>query len=205
MTLLATGVITFLLVSGSHGYMSPMCCGDNFCCAVKTDATVDCWGGNSFTTVVSLDSSVDDESDLSGVKYIACAGKSLVAVGDGDELIAVMGKTGYGADSFDENDLGITVTDVSVSFWGGAFIASDGTLTAWSESVTFASSSSSQSWYPAADTSGASCGCTTASRSMALTAPSGTFSMVACGGKRAGALLSNRSSHSRSIDRSHHH
>jgi hypothetical protein len=98
-----------LLPTWARGYMSPMCCGDNFCCAVKTDATVDCWGGNSFTTVVASDGSVDSERDLSDVKYVACAGKSLVAVGSDDTLIAVMGKTGYGADSFDASDLGTKV------------------------------------------------------------------------------------------------
>ena len=175
--------------------------GDNFCCAVNTDATVSCVGGNSFTTVTASDSGVSDYDDLSSVKYVACGGKSLAAIGASDQILAVMGKTGYGADSFDSSYLGTVVTDVSVSFWGGAFIdSSDGSITAWSQSSTYASSSSSQSWYPASDTSGSSCECTTSTRDMSLTAPSSSshFAMVACGGKRAGhfccAVLSSSDS-----------
>ena len=165
-------------------YLSPMCCGDNFCCAVKTDATVNCWGGNSFGTVVP--SSFSSESSLSGIKSIACGGKTLVAVDTSNQIAAIMGKDGYGVDSFSASDIGTAVLDVSVSFWGGVFIVSStGAVSAWSQSATYATSSSSQSWYPSSDTQG--CACTTASRSMALTAPSsGKFSMVACGGKRAG-------------------
>ena len=166
-------------------YMSPMCCGDNFCCAVIQGGTVSCWGGLSTTTVIA-ETGVSSYRSLTDVKYVACAGKTLVAIDMSSQILAVMGKTGYGADSVASSQLGTAITDASVSFWGGAFITTAGAISAWSQGDTFASSSSSQSWYPAADTSGASCDCTTATRSMALTAPSGVFSMVACGGKRAG-------------------
>jgi len=165
-----------------------MCCGDNFCCAVIQGGTVSCWGGLSTTTVIA-ETGVTDYRSLTGVKYVACAGKTLVAIDTRSQILAIMGKTGYGADSVASSQLGSAITDVSASFWGGAFTIAGGSATAWSQGDTFASSSSSQSCsgtYPAADTSGASCDCSTATRSMALTAPSGVFSMVACGGKRAG-------------------
>ena len=73
-------------------YLSPMCCGDNFCCAVKTDTTVSCWGNYSFGTVVP--SSYNNESNLSGIKYIACGGRTLVAVDTSDQIAAIMGKPG---------------------------------------------------------------------------------------------------------------
>jgi len=169
--------------SFSDAYMSPMCCGDNFCCAVADDKTVKCWGGHSFTTNQGSSS----VTALTNVKYIACGGKSLVAISINEQIIAVLGKTGYGADSFPADKIGAVVKDVSVSFWGGAFITAGNSVTAWSQGATHASSSGSQSWYPAADTSGASCGCTAATRSMTLTAPNtGTFEKIACGGKRAG-------------------
>lgn len=174
-----------LLIPVAHSYMSPMCCGDNFCCSVITGGTVSCWGGLD-TTTVTAGSGITGPSSLTGVKYVACAGKTLLAIDASSKILAVMGKTGYGADSFSSSQLATAITDASVSFWGGAYIGTSGTVTAWSQGDTFASSSSSQSWYPAADTSGSSCACTTATRSMALTAPSGTFTMVACGGKRAG-------------------
>jgi len=100
-----------------------------------------------------------------------------------------LGKTGYGADAFPDNVIGVTTGRViSVSVWGGAFIDhATGAVTTWGQGATYSSSSSSQSWYPSADTSGASCGCTTATRDMSLTnTPSTAFDKIACGGKRAG-------------------
>ena len=158
------------MVMEAASYMSPMCCGDNFCCGVVQGGSVSCWGGMSFTTVKS-NSGVSGYSGLTGVMYVACAGKSLVAIDASTQILAIMGKTGYGADSFQNSDLGTSVMDASVSFWGGAFIATGGSITSWSQGDTFASSSSSQSWYPATDTSGSSCDCTTATRSMTLTHP----------------------------------
>ena len=77
----------------SAAYMSPMCCGDNFCCSVDTSGgTVSCWGGNDFSTVKAQDAAVRDESDLSNIGWIACAGKSLVAIDRSKRIVAVMGK-----------------------------------------------------------------------------------------------------------------
>ena len=114
--------------SFSDAYMSPMCCGDNFCCAVADDKTVKCWGGHSFTTNQGSSS----VTALTNVKYIACGGKSLVAISINEQIIAVLGKTGYGADSFPADKIGAVVKDVSVSFWGGAFITAGNSVTAWS-------------------------------------------------------------------------
>jgi alpha-tubulin suppressor-like RCC1 family protein len=170
----------------AHAYMSPMCCGDNFCCAVESTGSVSCWGGNSFDTVMPSGTTL---GSLSRISHIACAGKSLVVVNSALQIAAVLGTTGYGADSFPANLIGSTVRDISVSFWGGAFISgSDGSITTWGQDATYSSSATSQSWYPSSDSSGRGCSCTTAERRMAFTnIPSaGTFSKVACGGKRAG-------------------
>jgi hypothetical protein len=79
------------------------------------------------------------------------------------------------------------VTDLSVSFYGGSYIKkTDGTLAVWSQKDTYGASSTTESWYPPSDTAG--CQCTTAYKDQTLTAPSGVFSKIACGGKRNGSL-----------------
>eukprot|EP01047_Picozoa_sp_COSAG01_P082178 COSAG01_NODE_16676_length_1216_cov_1.014324_2_plen_331_part_01 len=184
-SVLITAALTFWGRT-AYAYMSPMCCGDNFCCAVESTGSVSCWGGNSFDSVTPSGTTL---GSLSRISHIACAGKSLVVVNSALQIAAVLGTTGYGADSFPANLIGSTVRDISVSFWGGAFISgSDGSITTWGQDATYSSSTTSQSWYPSSDSSGRGCGCTTAERRMAFTnIPSaGTFSKVACGGKRAG-------------------
>ena len=75
-------LLLLLLVSSVSGYLSPLCCGDNFCCAVMaTTQTVACWGGNGASGWPSA----------SAVKAIACSGKSLVTENDADELAQCMG------------------------------------------------------------------------------------------------------------------
>jgi len=181
MTAPRAALFAWVLTGLAEAYLSPMCCGDNFCCAVKS-GTVSCWGGYTFSTTQGT-----PLASLTGIKYVSCGGKTLVAVSTSDAIVSVTGTTGYGADSFPASNIGTTVTDLSVSFYGGSYIKkTDGTLAVWSQKDTYGASSTTESWYPPSDTAG--CQCTTAYKDQTLTAPSGVFSKIACGGKRNGSL-----------------
>jgi hypothetical protein len=81
-------VLIALHTASVSGYLSPLCCGDNFCCAVMaTNTVVQCWGGNSASRWPDSNQQV---------KAIACGGKSLVTVNDADEISGCMGTDGYG-------------------------------------------------------------------------------------------------------------
>lgn len=168
-----TGITLVLLAFAAHvkyvqAYLSPLCCGDNFCCMLETSGQVDCWGGSGY-----------GGNAPSGVfKAIACGGKTVVAIGLDDTLAACVGTTGYGHEEC-ASLIGTTVVDVSVSFWGGTLIKQDGTLLSWSHPTVYGSG---QTYQPTLGQCSGTCN----AESFVLEPPTGVYTNVACGGKRAG-------------------
>mmetsp|Transcript_65832 Transcript_65832/g.140849 ORF Transcript_65832/g.140849 Transcript_65832/m.140849 type:complete len:356 (-) Transcript_65832:40-1107(-) len=150
------------------GYLGPLCCGDSFCCLLKADSAIDCWGGFHGTVPSGT------------YKAIACGGKSLVAIGSDDKLVACAGPAGYGVEECIPL-IGTTVVDASVSPWGGSLVMSNGALKSWSRHTVYGVNGR-PTQEECVDRGYSDCN----PRSMALAPPPGLFSTVACGGKRPG-------------------
>jgi hypothetical protein len=164
---LASVAVLLSLSANVHGYLSPLCCGDNFCCSVMSDQSVSCWGGQTFSAPSG-----------NSFKAVACAGKTLVTVGTDDKIKNCVGTTGYGVTEC-QAYIGTVVKDVSVSFWGGALVKNTGELASWSQPTVYGTNGQPT----LAQCTSNDC----SAQSMALTNPTnGYFAKIACGGKRAG-------------------
>lgn len=177
------GCLLLCFFSQAAGLLSPICCGDNFCCALMEARTIECWGGSSYGT-----------APIGHHKAIACGGKQLLAVGDDDRLSACEGTPGYGLEGC-RALLGIEVMDISVSYWGGSLVTSNGSMVSWSQEQVYGSDAVPTFDECALISTPSAC----TARSMHLHAPAGTFSGVACGGHSAGhfccGLRSESSTH----------
>jgi hypothetical protein len=106
-----------MTASLTQANIGPLCCGDNFCCSVKSDKGVQCWGGNSFSAPAGT------------FKGIACHGKAGVGLAEDNTISACFGTEGYGSEGC---KTGAKVIDASSSFWGGCkILASDKSLSCW--------------------------------------------------------------------------
>lgn len=152
------------------GILSPICCGDDFCCALMAARTIECWGGSSYGAV-----------PVGHHKAIACGGRQLLAVGSDGRLSACEGSPGYGKEGCLAL-LGTEVLDVSVSYWGGSLVMSNGSLVSWSQEHVYGNDAR-PTYDECAQLSGPSA---CAARSMHLDAPTGSFTSVACGGHSVG-------------------
>ena len=103
--------------------LSSLCCGDNFCCAIlATTGEATCWGGGSMSKKIPTSSTV---------KALTCGGKALMGIDSNMQISYYVGTDGYGPDHPSATSLiGVTVKDAELSFWGGAILKSDGTITA---------------------------------------------------------------------------
>ena len=111
--------IVMMLMSASltEANIGPICCGDNFCCSVKTDKGVECWGGNDFTAPSGT------------FKGITCHGKAGVGIASDNTISACFGSTDYGSTGC---TTGTAIIDSANSFWGGCkILTSDKTLSCW--------------------------------------------------------------------------
>jgi hypothetical protein len=93
-----------------------------------------------------------------------------------------VGSDGYGPDHASASSLiGITVKDADLSFWGGAILKSDGSITAWGPDTVYCTSATSISCQPTSTNP-------TAVTFSFTNVPSGTtsFTGLNCGGKRGG-------------------
>lgn len=133
--------------------------------------TIECWGGSSYGSIPA-----------GHHKAIACSGRQLLAVGDDGRLSACEGTPGYGREGCHAL-LGTEVMDVSVSYWGGSLVTSNGSLVSWSQEHVYGSDAS-PTYDECVQQSIPPSPCT--ARSMHLDAPAGTFTSVACGGHSSG-------------------
>eukprot|EP00959_Pyramimonas_sp_CCMP1952_P130831 2735641-Pyramimonas_sp.AAC.2 len=107
-------------------YLSPLSCGDNFCCLLTTAGSIKCWGGLG-----------SDPPTGTSFKAISCGGKACVAVDNDNKLSACWGNADYGTVGC---TTGSSITDVSMSFWGGCRIDFDtGALACWGQQVMYGS------------------------------------------------------------------
>lgn len=150
--------------------LGPLCCGDNFCCALTISRTLTCWGGHSFTPPSGT------------FKALACYGKAGVAVDDSDAIAACFGTPGYGAEGC---STGVAVRDVGCGFWGCcAILSSSGGLSCWGASTVYGSNS--RPTYDECERMYGADSCAPVAVALGSVKPGGTFVTVACGGKRAG-------------------
>lgn len=154
--------------------LSSLCCGDNFCCAIiESTSKPICWGGNSMSSLVPTQSTV---------KALTCGGKTVMGIDTDMKISFYVGTNGYGPDHASASSLiGVAVKDADLSFWGGAVLRSDGTVTAWGPDTVYCSSATSISCQPTQTNP------TAVSFSM-TNVPSGatSFTGISCGGKRGG-------------------
>eukprot|EP00931_Biecheleriopsis_adriatica_P069712 TRINITY_DN4350_c0_g1_i2.p1 TRINITY_DN4350_c0_g1~~TRINITY_DN4350_c0_g1_i2.p1 ORF type:complete len:452 (+),score=51.70 TRINITY_DN4350_c0_g1_i2:67-1422(+) len=165
--------LTLLLNVEVDAFLSSLCCGDNFCCAiVASSSSATCWGGNSMGSKVPS----------TAVKALTCGGKAVMGIDSDMKVSFYVGSEGYGPDHSDASGLiGVEVKDADLSFWGGAVLKSDGTIQAWGPDTVYCSSATSISCQPTATQP--------TSVNFAFTnVPSGTtsFTGLACAGKRGG-------------------
>ena len=161
-------LLTALMSPSAYATIGPMCCGDNFCCALDASRSVTCWGGNSFSAPTGT------------YKALACYGKGGVAIDDNMQLASCFGEVGYGIEGC---TTGATVTDAASSFWGGCSITNDTkALRCWGSPTVYGTNSRPTYADCEAMYGASACGAVT----ITLTPPSGTFTTVSCGGKRAG-------------------
>ena len=99
------------LITTVGGTVGPLCCGDNFCCALTAGRKLGCWGGAGFAIPAGV------------FKAVSCQGKAGVAIGDDGVIAACFGSEGYGATGCEAG--GAPVADASASFWGGCAIERD--------------------------------------------------------------------------------
>ncbi|CAD7939715.1 unnamed protein product [Amoebophrya sp. A120] len=169
-------VITLIIYDhGVSGALSPLCCGDNFCCAIiESTGKPSCWGGNS----------MDSKLPCTTAKALTCGGKAVMGVDANMRVSFYVGSNGYGPDHTDAASLiGVEVKDADLSFWGGALIRTDGTITAWGPNTVYCGSATSISCQPAAT------GSSTTAVNFALAnvpATATTFTGLSCAGKRGG-------------------
>lgn len=146
-------------------YLSPLSCGDNFCCVLDSSHSITCWGGNSMATLAPSGS----------FSSLTCGGKACIAIDSDSKVAKCWGTDLYGTEGC---TTGEEVIDASMSFWGGCkILASDGSLSCWGQDIMYGSNG-----YPEVEDCSSSCSAV----DITLTPPSGSFSKVACGGKRAG-------------------
>jgi len=154
--------------------LSSLCCGDNFCCAILASTNkATCWGGNSMSSKVPTSSTV---------KALTCGGKAVMGIDANMQISFYVGSDGYGPNHASASSLiGVTVKDADLSFWGGAILKSDGTITAWGPDTVYCSSATSISCQPTQSNP-------TAVNFAFANVPSGTtsFTGLNCGGKRGG-------------------
>jgi|Transcript_32146 hypothetical protein len=149
--------------------LGALCCGDNFCCGLTSTRAVSCWGGHSFTPPSGT------------FKGLACHGKAGVAIDDSSQ-VTCFGTSGYGAEGC---STGAAVSDVGCGFWGCcAILSSGGSLSCWGASTVYGSNS--RPTYSECESMYGAASCGAVSVGLDTLKPAGTYTTVACGGKRAG-------------------
>ena len=108
---------------------------------------------------------------------LSCAGKAGVAVNDQGAIAACFGDAGYGAEGC---ATGTVVADAATSFWGGCKIAkATGALDCWGATTVYGTNS--RPTLDECNGMSSSCGAV----DILLVPPTGGFTTLACGGKRA--------------------
>ena len=162
-----------LLPAASVATLGPMCCGDNFCCALSPSKSISCWGGggNPFTP------------PSGSFAALSCAGKAGIAVDDTGAIAACFGSAGYGSEGC---ATGTVVADAATSFWGGCKIAkATGALSCWGATTVYGTNSRSTLNECTSMYGASSCNAVSVLLAPPSTIPGG-YRTVACGGKRAG-------------------
>ena len=149
--------------------LGAMCCGDNFCCALTTSRSLTCWGGHKFTVPSGT------------YKAVACYGKAGVAVDDSDQIASCFGDSGYGAEGC---STGVAVLDVSCGFWGCCAVLPSGSVSCWGASTVYGTNS--RPTYSDCESRYGASSCSSVAIGLDSLKPVGTYTTVACGGKRAG-------------------
>lgn len=166
--------ICLSLLGAVNANLSSLCCGDNFCCAILASTNKPtCWGGNSMASKVPTSSTA---------KALTCGGKAVMGIDSNMQISFYVGSDGYGPNHASASGLiGVTVKDADLSFWGGAILKSDGSITAWGPDTVYCSSATSISCQPTQTNP-------TAVSFTFTNVPSGatSFTGISCGGKRGG-------------------
>ena len=149
--------------------LGAMCCGDNFCCALTATRSLTCWGGYSFTIPSGT------------YKAVACYGKAGVAVDDSDQIASCFGDSGYGVEGC---STGVAVQDVSCGFWGCCAVLPSGSVSCWGASTVYGANS--RPTYSDCESRYGASSCSSVAIGLDSLKPAGTYTTVACGGKRAG-------------------
>ena len=149
--------------------LGAMCCGDNFCCALTTSRSLTCWGGHKFTVPSGT------------YKAVACYGKAGVAVDDSDQIASCFGDSGYGSEGC---STGVAVQDVSCGFWGCCAVLPSGSVSCWGASTVYGTNS--RPTYSECESQYGASSCSAVAIGLDSLKPVGTYTTVACGGKRAG-------------------
>ena len=68
-----SALVLLLLARSALGYLSPLCCGDNFCCAITSSDKTQCWGGSKRWNGAAVPTGTK-------VHGLTCGGKAVLGI-----------------------------------------------------------------------------------------------------------------------------